>query len=600
MAQSSGSEAVDIRHIHISAKGILVNSDDSMDIHSSKLISATFKPKGPEPLNSDKGLDRGIITFDKTKYTIKDVVATSTTFSANIYDKNLLIGSISLSFVDTPDVIVWAGKAKIKDVTYYAYYLQYSMVFIPFKQIENVKEYCKENPDAVGCNRVRNCEQNPSSDDCLPLWKEYCIKNVQDVRCKQYLKKLCEENPSLEFCAVQVDSKEAVFVTARIQEQGTSAPERVQACIKCKEECRQKCVPGLSSTEISVPVEAGKCLEECVKNCPPCYVVNTVSSTEAVKQTVEDDFCGRCHERCMGIKKICAEPYKCMSPEDAKKNACGIIGFSQTYDCPSDLACVKCPMTQRQCKSAPPLDPNFCANGKVTPKYDENGCIVGYDCITPQHCNCVAVYDPVCGSDGKTYGNSCEAECAGVKVMYKGKCGEPSKKCSYPYKCMTKEEIEINGCAIVSDYECPNVRICRDSTSDGGCYEQRYYCAKCPQTTPVTSPVQTQTPIKTPTAIPIPIPTQTTTQPECQYLYWFDNQNRTCGYKQFCGLYMYEGLRTFKTLKECEQALCSPYQCVAKSVAERNQCTLKGEVPCGYANDKEPKYCYSCGYVIQG
>ena len=32
------------------------------------------------------------------------------------------------------------------------------------------------------------------------------------------------------------------------------------------------------------------------------------------------------------------------------------------------------------------------------------------------------IYAPVCGSDGITYGNSCQAECENITEFYEGEC----------------------------------------------------------------------------------------------------------------------------------------------------------------------------------
>jgi len=84
--------------------------------------------------------------------------------------------------------------------------------------------------------------------------------------------------------------------------------------------------------------------------------------------------------------------------------------------------------------------PDFCKEGRIIIKKDEKGCIISFDCIVPAEVKlpevpqkprfCITLWNPVCGTDEKTYSNECFAELAGVEVAYKGAC----KGAEIPFK----------------------------------------------------------------------------------------------------------------------------------------------------------------------
>jgi hypothetical protein len=111
-------------------------------------------------------------------------------------------------------------------------------------------------------------------------------------------------------------------------------------------------------------------------------------------------------------------------------------------------------------------------------------------------CGCRGIDQPVCGADGHSYGNSCDADCVGIAVAYSGACKTPASGDAgsqtdggnHGAGCQSRTGCCASNTDCPSDQECTGATCSTSGTTSGVCKSLPSVSGQCWQDSDCASP----------------------------------------------------------------------------------------------------------------
>lgn len=336
---------------------------------------------------------------------------------------------------------------------------------------------------------------------CLPeTWKAIaCVLQIKPCSVKSHRSTICK--PDCVQILKQCSNSSATLAALSPEEvcKELSPPEKKAPCISLQEYLVPSKYTDITD-EVTHPCNPNPCKENqdcdinrscygalldrcqshtCVPGCPlgdaSSFLVR-VGEYARVPVVSGREGCFRmCH--CDGTSKLsncrileCIEPKECRFKGKVKNNGETFRDECNLCTCFSgELTC-----TKRNCPESV-LSPEYNASRPKRNRTPDN-VSTDTDTISTLPCGCKNVYNPMCGSDAKTYPNPCVARCLGLPPtrLTKGNCAsidpcEPSP-CAADEKCIVERKTCLSVTDLCVQYYCVSEgKYCSDLQLDPVC-----------------------------------------------------------------------------------------------------------------------------------